>query len=67
VLETVPGVVALLLARHIDAAGETASGLVALVKELRATLADAMARAGDKRAEDDPLSRIRKARFGIVD
>lgn len=55
------GIVALNLALRIDnSANETASGLVALVRQLAATLADVETVAAANVEVDDPLTRIRR-------
>ena len=58
---TVSGVCALIMAARIDSGDEPASGLVALVKELRAALADALSRA--EHTEMSPLEEIRARRL----
>jgi len=59
--ETLAGGVVLALARRIDQAGpdDTGSGFAALTKELRASLAAAVAGAEE---EDDPVDQVRKQR-----
>ncbi len=59
--ESVSGVCALIMAARIDSDEETATGLVALIKELRATLADALSRA--EHTEMSPLEEIRARRL----
>jgi hypothetical protein len=64
-LDTELGTLTLMLAAKIDSPGfETGAGLAALMREFRATLAEAMANAG---SADDPLEAIRtKAALKLV-